>query len=141
MLVYVGTTTTIKISSVPYIALKSSNNLRVSYFMSFFTVKILHSYIWEVLPIDRYVSRQVEELASEENQDTMDDRNIFKWSPGHKIDDDEQSILEEENENIEDDKEKDVDDNGIQSRESNEILINNQEMNDDTEDNLDVFYI
>ena len=30
VLVYVGTTTTIKISSVPYIALKSSNNLRVS---------------------------------------------------------------------------------------------------------------
>ena len=109
--------------------------------MSLYTVKILHSYIWEVLPIDRYVSRQVEELASEENQDTMDDRNIFEWSPGHKIDDDEQSILEEENENIEDDKEKDVDDNGIQSRESNEILINNQEMNDDTEDNLDMFYI
>ena len=83
----------------------------------------------------------MEELAREENQDTMDDRNIFEWSPGHKIDDDEQSILEEENENIEDDKEKDVDDNGIQSRESNEILINNQEMNDDTEDNLDMFYI
>ena len=94
VLVYVGTTTTIKISSVPYIALKSSNNLRVSYFMSFFTGKILHRYIWEEIPIDTDVIMWVEKLAGEENQPKMDDRHpLFEWSPGHNIDDNEQLIM------------------------------------------------
>ena len=48
--------------------------------------------------------------------------------------------MEEENENIEEDTEKNGDDDVFQSQESNELLINNKEINDDAEDNLDVVF-
>ena len=47
----------------------------------------------------------------------MDYRNsVFEWSPGHRVDDNEKLILEEDNENIGDDKETNGEDNEIQSQ-------------------------
>ena len=48
--------------------------------MALYTRKILHSYIWEELLLETVGIRQVEYLASEENQPTMDYRqHIYEW--------------------------------------------------------------
>ena len=61
--------------------------------------------------------RRVEELSGEDNQPMIDDRHlIFEWLLGHKIDDNEQLILNKNNENIEDDTETNVDDDVFQSQ-------------------------
>ena len=53
-----------------------------------------------------------------------------------------QLIMEEDNENIEDDTETNIEDYDVKSRETHEILINNEEINYDVEDNAyDVFNI
>ena len=51
-LVYVGKSNDMKKRSVPSIALKSSNDVGGYYFMSLYTGKKLHSYVWTELPID-----------------------------------------------------------------------------------------
>ena len=53
-----------------------------------------------------------------------------------------QLIMEEDNENIEDDTETNIEEYDVKSRETHEILINNEEINYDVEDNAyDVFNI
>ena len=49
--------------SVPEIALKVSNEEGVYFFMSLYTGKRLHSYIWEEMPIDQETIDRVDQLA------------------------------------------------------------------------------
>ena len=82
-LVYVGTSNDMKKRSVPSIALKSSNDVGGYYFMSIYTGKKLHSYVWTELPIDNDVIKRVKELATQEKQPfLLDNHPIFEWEPG-----------------------------------------------------------
>ena len=90
-MVYVGTENNMKQRSVPGIALLPSNNSGGFFFMSLYTGKKLHAYVWTELPIDEDVIERVEYLANKENQPYhMDDHPIFEWSPGVAIDEDEE---------------------------------------------------
>ena len=64
-MVYVGTHNNMKKGSVPAIALNASNEEGGYFFMSLYSVKRLHSYIWEELPIDQDTNDRVEQLAEE----------------------------------------------------------------------------
>ena len=67
----------------------------------------------------------------------MDNRYpIFEWLPGYEIDDNEHLILKEDNEDIEDNKETNGYDDDTQSREVNELLNNNKEINENSEYNV-----
>ena len=69
---------------VPGIVLKTSNNAGGCYFMSLYTGKRIHSYIWDKLPIYDEVISRVETLAVEENQPVHNDNHpLFEWFPGH----------------------------------------------------------
>ena len=98
-MVYVGTKNNTKQRSVPAIALLPSNNAGGFFFMSLYTGKKLHAYVWKELPIDENVIERVEYLATKEKQPYhMDNNPIFEWSPGIAVDEEEQ----EEDENDED---------------------------------------
>ena len=58
-------------SSVPAIALKSSNEHGEHYYMSLYSGKRSHSYGWDELPIYNEVIARVEELATLDNESTM----------------------------------------------------------------------
>ena len=82
-MVYTGTSNNMKSRSVPGIALKPSNNDGGQYFMSLYTGKRVHSYIWEELPIEDGVIQRVEELAEIEKQPVLVYYNpLFEWTPG-----------------------------------------------------------
>ena len=68
------TTNTTKRRSVPEISLKASNKTRGFYFMSLYTRKRMHSYISDELPIGHKVIRRVEELATDKNHPTIENR-------------------------------------------------------------------
>ena len=59
-MVYTGTSNSIKSRSVPGIALKPSNNECGQYFISLYTGKRAHFYIWEEFPIDDEVIQMLE---------------------------------------------------------------------------------
>ena len=52
--------------SVPAIALKASNEEGGYFFTSLYSVKWLHGYIWEELPVDQDRIDRVEKIAREE---------------------------------------------------------------------------
>ena len=64
-MVYVGTHNNMKKRSVPEIVLKASNEEGGYLFMSLYSGKRLHSYIWEELPIDQDIIDRLEQLARE----------------------------------------------------------------------------
>ena len=76
-MVYISRSNSMKSRSVPGVALKPSNNGGGQYFMSLYTGKRVHSYIWEELPIDDGVIQRVEQLAELEKQTVLVDANIF----------------------------------------------------------------
>ena len=65
-MVYMGTKGNMKKRSVPAIALKASNEEGGYFFMSLYTGKRLHSYIWEETPIDQDTIDRADQLAREE---------------------------------------------------------------------------
>ena len=65
-MVYLGTKGNTKKRSVPEIALKASNEEGGYFFMSLYTGKRLHSYIWEEIPIHQDTIDRVDQLAREE---------------------------------------------------------------------------
>ena len=90
VLAYVGTSNNMRKRGVPAIALKASNEVGGFYFMSPYSGKKIHSYIWNKLPNDDYVIRRVEKLAAEENRPLLlDNHPFFEWGPGMPINDDE----------------------------------------------------
>ena len=100
-LVYVGTSNDMKKRSVPSISLTSSNDFGGYYFMSLYTGKKLHSYVWTELPIDNDVIKRVEELATQEQQPfLLDNHPIFEWEPGTQIIIDENEEQQEEIEHV-----------------------------------------
>ena len=66
-LVYTGTENNMRKRGVPAIALKASNDVGGCYFMSLYTGKKIHGYIWNEIPINNDIISQVEELADKEN--------------------------------------------------------------------------
>ena len=62
-MVYMGTKGNMKKRSVPAISLKASNEEGGYFFMSLYTGKRLHSYIWEEMPIDQETIDRVDQLA------------------------------------------------------------------------------
>ena len=100
-LVYTGTENNMRKRGVPAIALKASNDVGGFYFMSLYTGKKIHGYIWNEIPIDDDVISRVEELADKENQPLLiDDHPLFEWAPGRPIASDtfEESELDNETE-------------------------------------------
>ena len=82
-LVWVRTTNDMTRRAIPCIALRQSNRQGGHYFMSLYSGRRIHSYHWESLPISDDVIQQVEEMATEESQPTMHDKQpIFEWQPG-----------------------------------------------------------
>ena len=72
--------------SVPGISLKPSNNDGGQYFMSLYSGKRIHSYIWEYLPINDGMIQRAEQLAELENKSVLVDVNpLFKWTSGFDI--------------------------------------------------------
>ena len=71
-MVYMGTKGNTKKRSVPAIALKSSNEEGEYFFMSLYTGKRLHSYIWEEIPIDQDTIDRADQLARKEKQTVLD---------------------------------------------------------------------
>ena len=72
---YADMKNTMKIRSVPAIALKASNETGGFYFIYLYTKNSMHSYIWYELPIYHKIIRQVEELYNNEDQTKIDNRN------------------------------------------------------------------
>ena len=62
-MVYMGTKGNMKKRSVPTIALKASNEEGRYFFMSLYTGKRFHGYIWEEIPIDQDTIDRVDQLA------------------------------------------------------------------------------
>ena len=86
-----GTSTNMRKRGVPEISLKASNDVGGLYFMSLYTGKTIHSYIWNELTTDDDVIRRVEELAAEENQPLLLKNNpLFEWRLGKTITNSEQ---------------------------------------------------
>ena len=82
-MVYTGTTTDMKIRSVPAIALNESNDHRGHYFMNIYTGKLLQSYQWTELPIYDDVISQVRDLDEVEySKEMTDNYPVFEWEPG-----------------------------------------------------------
>ena len=72
--------------SVPEIALKASNEEGEYCFMSLYSGKRLHSYIWEELPIDQDTIYRVEQLTKEGKQPVLDNNQpLFECLPGKEI--------------------------------------------------------
>ena len=86
--------------SVSSIALKASNEEGGYFFMSLYTVKRLHSYIWEEIPIYQDTIDRVDQLAREEKQPVLDNiQPLFEWLPGKEIEDYQHGpIIQEEEE-------------------------------------------
>ena len=76
-MVYIGTSNSMKIRSVPDVALKPSKNDSGQYFMSLYTGKRVYSYIWEELHIDNGVIQRVEKLAELDFFFLVDTNNFF----------------------------------------------------------------
>ena len=54
--------------------------------MSLHSGKRIHSYKWDVLPIDKYVIERVKALAKDEEQPEMHNGYpIFEWAPGDPV--------------------------------------------------------
>ena len=66
--------------------------------MSLYTGKRLHSYIWEEIPIDQDTINRVNQIAPEEKQPVLDNKQpLFEWLPGKEIEDYQQNpIIQEE---------------------------------------------
>ena len=62
-LVYTGTSNNMNRIRIPSIALNESKKIRGYYFMSLYTRKILRSYEWTELPIDKNVIEKVKQLS------------------------------------------------------------------------------
>ena len=87
-MVYMGTKGNMKKRCVPAIALKASNEEGGYFFMSLYTGKRLHSYIWEDIPIDQDTIDRVDQLAREEKQPVLDNTQpLFEWLSGKEIED------------------------------------------------------
>ena len=114
--------------SIPAIALKASNNAGGFYFMSLYSGKWIHGYIWEEFPIDESVIDRVEKLAIIEKQPFLvDNHPIFEWSPSWLVDD----FTDNENENIlEQNKERER-----EIQQQNEELHEQQKFEDKIENN------
>ena len=110
VLAYVGTSNNMIKRGVPEIALNVSNDVVFFYFMSLYTGRRIHRYIWNEITTDDDFIRRVEELVTEEKQHILlDNHPLFKWRPGtsisnsEKINDDDtidgQQVIQEINEN------------------------------------------
>ena len=85
-IVWIRTSNDMKRRAVPAISLGQSNRKGGHYFMSLNTGKRIHSYHWDKLPIPDEVIDRVEELAKEESQPLLTDKQpMFEWSPGFPI--------------------------------------------------------
>ena len=67
-----------KARATPSIALRMSNNAGGYYFMSLHSGKPIHSYKWDVLPIDEYVKEWVKALEKDEEQLAKDSGSAEK---------------------------------------------------------------
>ena len=82
VLAHIGTTNTMKATSVPAIALYSGAN-GTSFFISHWSGRKIHTKIWDDLPIDDEAIEQVYKLAQEQDQPIMrDGYPVFEWFPG-----------------------------------------------------------
>ena len=55
-----------------------------------YTYKRIYSQIWDKLPIDHKLISEVDELDTNKDQISIDNRHhLFEWSPGHEIIDEE----------------------------------------------------
>ena len=82
-MVYNGTTNDMKRSSVPAIAFNKSSDHGSHYFISIYTVKLIHSCQWSELPIDYDVISKLRYLAEREDANRMTDNYpMFEWSSG-----------------------------------------------------------
>ena len=145
-MVHVGTNNNMKRRSVPGIALRASNESGGYFFMSLYTGKQLHSYIWEELPISEEVIERVELMAQEEEQPLHDNSHpLFEWFPGFEVEEpdeiqeenilvDQEMVIDEQEENGVDEEHPPVIDNYITetetSFEENSTSIENESLED-----------
>ena len=82
-LVYIGTINNMNRIIIPSIALNKSNDRVGNYLMISYTGKILHSYKWTELYVDKYVIEQVNQLFSYGKFPLVKDKYpMFEWEPG-----------------------------------------------------------
>ena len=98
MMVHTGATNNMKKKSIIAIVLRASTQVAFI-FMSLYSGKRIHGFVWDELTVDKSVIERVEELACAENQPShVDNYPLFKWTPGVAIEDDVQvndSVFEE----------------------------------------------
>ena len=120
-LVYIGTNNTLDARTVAAIALNAANESGGYYFMSLETGKRIHSKQWDVLPISNNVIDTVNDLGNEQQQPTLKHRvPLFEWAPGIEID-------------VPND---DDDEELINKIADNQPILDIQEFNDATEQNM-----
>ena len=71
-MVYVETHNNMKKGAFQQIALKPSNEEGGYFFMSLYSGKRLHGYVWDEIPIDQDTIDRVEQLVREEKQPVLD---------------------------------------------------------------------
>ena len=80
--VHIGTTNNTKQITVVEITLRSENKQGGYYFMSVYTGRQLHAYVWTELPINEQVIHRVYNLATKGKQpEIIWGYTIFKWRP------------------------------------------------------------
>ena len=126
--------------SVPEIALKASNEEGGYFFMSLYTGKRLHSYIWEEIPIHQDTIDRVDQLAREEKKPVLDNNQpLFELLPGKDIEDSQQdTIIQEEEEPQQNEIEQQQKQIEQQPEREAEHYITNQETIDDEEEEQDI---
>ena len=133
VLLYTQTLNNMKRRSVPCIALNPTNEFGGHNFMSLESGRKLHGYKWQELPMDEWVIRRVEELATEEGQPYLVDKTpIFEWSPGNVILDYQEEEVPVEKDAVEDNEEREINENA--NDEENDIPAVTDESNDEDSD-------
>ena len=123
--VHIDSKNNMNLRSVPAIALRPSYNNGGYYFFNLETNKRIHSYIWNQLPIPQKIIDRVQKIAISETQPKFKNGNlIFEWSKG--------VIEEEDTETYENN-----DDIKYEFRLNNQILIEENNINDDSDDDSD----
>jgi hypothetical protein len=129
-LVYTGTENNMRKRGVPAIALKASNDVGGCYFMSLYTGKKIHGYIWNEIPIDDDVISRVEELADKENQPLLiDDHPLFEWAPGRPIASDTTEDIELDNKT-----EQEVERNEVVQEVIPQVINEDEDKNEENQD-------
>lgn len=138
--VWIGTKNNMTECCIPGIALRASNRKGGFYFMSLYSGKRIHSYIWEELPISDEIIERVEQLAIEQKQPKLiDGVPLFEWDYNRNVtnnndDDDEEEDAQDAQNEDQDDAEDAADEEEQEANEEEEDPINQDEHVENNED-------